>query len=186
VRRAVLGLATLGLVSVEQGRGTFVQPGAIDYSIGRRTRFTENLQRLHHAPSGAMLSAVRLKADANVAKSLVIRARAWVYKIETRHESDGVPLTFSRNWYSAARFPDMPNVFERTDSITKALAQFGVRDYVCKWSRIGSVLPEAEVARRLNISTGSSRCYGWRTSMSTWRACRSNTALRILRLTGCS
>jgi GntR family transcriptional regulator, phosphonate transport system regulatory protein len=42
VRRAMLGLAALGLVSVEQGRGTFVQPGAIDYSIGKRTRFTEN------------------------------------------------------------------------------------------------------------------------------------------------
>src|SRR6201996_7592672 len=48
VRRARLGLAANGLVSVEQGRGTFVQPGAIDYSIGRRTRFTENLQKQNH------------------------------------------------------------------------------------------------------------------------------------------
>jgi GntR family transcriptional regulator, phosphonate transport system regulatory protein len=152
VRRAMLGLAALGLVSVEQGRGTFVQPGAMDYTIGRRTRFTENLQRQNHAPTGAMLSAARVKADANVAKALAIRAGAFVYKIETRHESDGVPLTFARNWYPAARFPDLPDVLARTNGITKALAEFGVHDYVRKWSRIGSVLPEAEVARRLNIN----------------------------------
>jgi GntR family phosphonate transport system transcriptional regulator len=51
VRRAMIGLASLGLVSVRQGRGTFVRPGAIDYTIGRRTRFSENLRQQHHAAS---------------------------------------------------------------------------------------------------------------------------------------
>jgi GntR family transcriptional regulator, phosphonate transport system regulatory protein len=41
---------------------------------------------------------------------------------------------------------------ERTGGITKAMAEFGVNDYLRKWSRIGSVLPEPEVARRLNIN----------------------------------
>jgi GntR family phosphonate transport system transcriptional regulator len=152
VRRAMLGLAAQGLVSVEQGRGTFVQPGAIDYTIGRRTRFTENLRQQHHAASGAMLSAVRVKAEPNVAKALRLRAGAQVYRIESLHQSDGVPLTFARNWYPAARFADLPQALERTGGITRALAAFGVADYLRKWSRIGSVLPEAEVARRLNIN----------------------------------
>ncbi|NML98944.1 phosphonate metabolism transcriptional regulator PhnF [Paraburkholderia sp. RP-4-7] len=152
VRRAMLGLAALGLVSVEQGRGTFVQPGAIDYTIGRRTRFTENLRQQHHAAAGTMLSAARVKAEPNVAKALSLRAGALVYRIETLHESDGVPLTFARNWYPAARFPDFPEVLERTGGVTKAMAELGVTDYLRKWSRIGSVLPEPEVARRLNIN----------------------------------
>ncbi|WNC94940.1 phosphonate metabolism transcriptional regulator PhnF [Paraburkholderia sp. FT54] len=152
VRRAMSGLAAHGLVSVEQGRGTFVQPGAIDYTIGRRTRFTENLRQQHHAASGAMLSAMRVKAEPNVAKALGLRAGAQVYLIESLHESDGVPLTFARNWYPAARFADLPEVLERTGGITRALAEFGVADYLRKWSRIGSVLPEPEVARRLNIN----------------------------------
>ncbi|MFL9935375.1 phosphonate metabolism transcriptional regulator PhnF [Paraburkholderia sp. RL18-103-BIB-C] len=152
VRRAMLGLAEQGLVSVEQGRGTFVQPGAIDYTIGRRTRFTENLRQQHHAASGAMLSAMRVKAEPNVAKALGLRAGAPVYRIESLHESDGVPLTFARNWYPAARFADLPQVLEVTGGITRALAEFGVADYLRKWSRIGSVLPEPEVARRLNIN----------------------------------
>ena len=153
VRRAMLGLAALGLVSVEQGRGTFVQPGAIDYTIGRRTRFTENLRQQHHAAAGTMLSASRVKAEPNVAKALGLRAGALVYRIESLHEADGVPLTFARNWYPAARFADLPEVLERASGgITKALAEFGVADYLRKWSRIGSVLPDAEVARRLNIN----------------------------------
>jgi GntR family phosphonate transport system transcriptional regulator len=99
-----------------------------------------------------MLSASRVKAEPNVAKALSLRAGASVYRIETLNASDGVPLTFARSWYPAARFPNLPEVLERTGSITKALAQLGVTDYLRKWSRIGSVLPEPEVARRLNIN----------------------------------
>jgi GntR family transcriptional regulator, phosphonate transport system regulatory protein len=152
VRRAMLGLAASGLVSVEQGRGTFVQPGAIDYSIGKRTRFTENLRQHHHSPQGRLLASSRVKADPTVAKALGIRANALVYRVETVKESDGVPILYARNWYPAARFPELPEVLARMESTSKALAEFGVGDYLRKWSRIGSMLPEAEVARRLNIN----------------------------------
>ncbi|GAB6850998.1 phosphonate metabolism transcriptional regulator PhnF [Paraburkholderia sp. A1RI_3L] len=152
VRRAMLGLAAQGLVSVEQGRGTFVQPGAIDYTIGRRTRFTENLRQQHHAAAGKVLSSSRVKADPAVAKALGLRAGALVYRMETLHESDGVPLTYARSWYPAARFPDLPAVMDRAGGSTKAFAEYGLTDYLRKWSRIGSVLPDAEVARRLNIN----------------------------------
>ncbi len=80
------------------------------------------------------------------------RARS-VYRIESLHASDGVPLTFARNWYPAARFAELPEVLERTGgAFTKALAEFGVADYLRQWSRIGSMLPDANVARRLNIN----------------------------------
>src|SRR5580692_12116321 len=83
VRRAMLGLAAQGLVSVEQGRGTFVQPGAIDYSIGRRTRFTENLREQSHVTAGKVLSTARVKAEPTVAKALGVRAGSIVYRIES-------------------------------------------------------------------------------------------------------
>lgn len=152
VRRAMLGLAASGLVSVEQGRGTFVQSGAIDYTIGRRTRFTENLNRHNHAAVGKMLSAARVKADPATAKALGLRAGAYVYRIESIHEADGVPLTYARSAYPAARFAELPAALERTERATDALAEYGVADYLRKWSRIGSVLPEAAIARRLGIN----------------------------------
>ncbi len=152
VRRAMLRLAATGLVSVEQGRGTFVQPGAIDYQIGRRTRFTENIRRQKQTSTGVVLSSERVKADPTVAKALTLRAGTLVYQLETRHDSDAVPLTYARNWYPAARFPELLTVIEATGGITAALAEFGVKDYMRKWSRIGSVLPSSDVARRLQIN----------------------------------
>jgi GntR family phosphonate transport system transcriptional regulator len=110
------------------------------------------LRQQHHAAAGTMLSAARVKAEPGVAKALSLRAGAAVYRIESLHESDGVPLTFARSWYPATRFAGLPEVLERTGSVTKSMAEFGVDDYLRKWSRIGSVLPEPEVARRLNIN----------------------------------
>lgn len=153
VRRAMLGLAAQGLVSVEQGRGTFVQAGAIDYQIGRRTRFTENLREQSHVTSGKILSSSRVKAEPAVAKALGLRTGALVYRIESLHEADGVPLTYARGWYPAARLPGFVEALERTQGgISAALAECGVSDYTRSWSRIGSMLPDAETARRLNIN----------------------------------
>jgi GntR family phosphonate transport system transcriptional regulator len=152
VRRAMLGLAARGLVSVEQGRGTFVQPGAIDYVIGRRTRFTENLRAYRQTASQILLAAVKLKAEPAIARELELRAGTLVYRTESLHEADGVPLTYARNWYPAARFPDLPEALGRLSSITDALAEFGVVDYLRKSSRIGSMLPDTDIARRLGIN----------------------------------
>ncbi len=40
----------------------------------------------------------------------------------------------------------------RRGALSAALAEFGVVDYVRRWSRIGSMLPDADIARRLNIN----------------------------------
>jgi GntR family transcriptional regulator, phosphonate transport system regulatory protein len=152
IRRSMLGLAAQGLVSVEQGRGTFVQPGAIDYSIGRRTRFTENLRAIHAEVSHAVLGAAKVKAEPVVARALGLRAGTLVYMIDTMHAADGVPLSCARNWFPAARFPELPEMLERVDGTTAALAEYGVSDYTRKSSRIGTALPDAETARRLSIN----------------------------------
>jgi GntR family phosphonate transport system transcriptional regulator len=93
-----------------------------------------------------------VKAEPNVAKALGLRAGVMVYRMEMLHEANGVPLTYARSWYPAARFTDLPDALERTGGMTRALAEYGVHDYLRKWSRIGSVLPDADVARRLNIN----------------------------------
>lgn len=153
VRRAMLGLAAQGLVSVEQGRGTFVQPGAIDYTIGRRTRFTENLREQGHSAHGTVLSSAQMKAEPKIAKALGLRTGTLVYRVESLHAADGVPLTYALAWYPAARFGGLPEALHRTGGrFSAALAEYGVTDYSRRWSRIGSTLPDADVARRLNIN----------------------------------
>src|SRR3546814_4904179 len=47
LRRAIGGLVDRGLVRVEQGRGIFVRENVLEYLVGRRTRFTENVRRVN-------------------------------------------------------------------------------------------------------------------------------------------
>jgi GntR family phosphonate transport system transcriptional regulator len=129
-----------------------VQPGAIDYQIGRRTRFTENLRRNNQASVGVVLSSTKVKADPVTAKALSLRAGTFVYEIETRHDSDDVPLTYARSWFPAMRFADLPGILAGVEGVSAALVEFGVVDYTRKWSRIGCILPSSDVARRLQIN----------------------------------
>src|SRR3546814_14818163 len=70
VRRGIAFLEQEGVLRVEQGRGTFVQERMVDYRLGKRTRFTENIQKQSRIPSGELVRAMVLPADANVAKHL--------------------------------------------------------------------------------------------------------------------
>lgn len=157
VRRAILGLAEQGLVNVEHGRGTFVQAGAIDYVIGRRTRFSENLSQHNLKVAQQILSARKVSAEANVAQALEVRAGTQVYRVELARRSlddQGIelPLAYSENWFPAARFPDFPDVFAQSTTISATLATYGVTAYTRRESRIGARLPDAEIARHLGIN----------------------------------
>ena len=59
IRQAIQAMVQRGLLRVEQGRGTFVQEGVIDYVVGRRTRFTENMLRNRRYPSNEVLQIGR-------------------------------------------------------------------------------------------------------------------------------
>ncbi|GAB3626572.1 phosphonate metabolism transcriptional regulator PhnF [Pandoraea terrae] len=158
VRRAILGLAEQGLVNVEHGRGTFVQAGAIDYVIGRRTRFSENLEQHNLKATQQILSVRKGAAEPIVARALGLRAGAQVFRVEIlrRSVSDdggiGVPLAYSHNYFPARRFAELEAAFRRSETISAMLAAHGVTDYTRKESRIGARLPDAEMARYLAIN----------------------------------
>ena len=101
---------------------------------------------------GVVLSSEKVKADPVTAKALSIRAGTLVYQIETRRDSEDVPLIYARSWFPAMRFTDLPAVLASAQGVSAALAEFGVTDYTRKWSRIGCILPSSEVARRLQIN----------------------------------
>lgn len=156
VRRAILGLAEQGLVNVEHGRGTFVQAGAIDYVIGRRTRFSENLSHHNLKATQEVLSVRKVPAEAYVARALGLRTGTSVFRVELvrrMHDASGVevPLAYSESFFPAQRFADLPEVLALHNSISTALTILGVKDYTRRESRIGARLPDAEMARKLGI-----------------------------------
>jgi GntR family transcriptional regulator, phosphonate transport system regulatory protein len=149
IRRAIGVLVDQGLVRVEQGRGTFVASGLIDYLLGRRTRFSTNLQREGHEPGHQLISATRGAADAATAQDLGLELDAVIVEIETLGRADGVPVSYAVHRFPAERFAALPEAFASTYSITAALAACGVEDYTRRTTRLLARMPSEREARHL-------------------------------------
>jgi len=149
IRRAIGMLAEHGLVRVEQGRGTFVVNGHIDYLVGRRTRFSANLQRDGHDARHRLISATRSLADAPTAQDLGLARGARIIEIEAVGEVDGAPVSYALHRFPAERFAGMPQAFAGSLSITAALTACGVADYTRRMTRLLSRMPNAREAHFL-------------------------------------
>lgn len=149
VRRAVSALVEQGMLRVEQGRGMFVQENVLYYPIGKRTRFTETVERQNRSRGRRILSAEVEKASAQVANALgMLRGRA-VIRLQSVAELDGRPVSLSDNYFNRSRFPDMAELAMETLSITASLQRCGVADYFRKTTRVSTRMPKAAEADAL-------------------------------------
>lgn len=131
VRRAVAELAREGFLSVEQGRGTFVQPYTLlEYTIGKRTRLRKNLGEQGVAVSGESLGAERCSASERVAGHLKIDVGAPVIATSRMTRADGVPVSFGTIYHDAARFPEFPERRQKLGSVSAVYRSYGIDDYL--------------------------------------------------------
>ena len=147
VRRAMATLEQRNLVRTEQGRGTFVQEQALDYAISRRTRFNQNMRNLNVDTDTEILEDAREIPPTQVAEALGLGRNEYVYRIETMSRADGHIVDHSTAYFPAARFPGLPAIYRRTQSVTQTLNEFGISDYVRKHTRVSARLPDAHTAR---------------------------------------
>lgn len=130
IRRAVIELGKEGLLSVEQGRGTFVQNRPrLTYAIGPRTRMRPNMDAQGVQVTGEMLGAEPCTAAPRIARALALRDGAAVIATRRRSFADGVPVSFGTLYHDAARFPDFPARREAMGSVTAVYASYGIADY---------------------------------------------------------
>lgn len=151
VRQAMNRLAETGVVSIEQGRGMFVAESPLDYALGARTRFTENLLTRQKKPTRELVFAEQIGAPAEIARALGIPSGANLWQIETRNSADGRPVSVSSHYFAADRFPDIAEHFRRHGSITAALKAAGVADYQRRSTRVTARLVSAGDARLLGM-----------------------------------
>jgi GntR family phosphonate transport system transcriptional regulator len=154
-RRAVADLEDRGLVTVTQGRGTFVCTELIDYRLSRRTRFSENIRRNRQTPGGKLLAAATVPADKAIAERLAIRVGAEVQRLDSLRTADGVPINLSHQHFPAARFPGLAEAVERHGAITPALAEYGVGDYTRRETRLSARPASRREARLLQLAEGA-------------------------------
>lgn len=151
VRRAIAELSALGVLRAEQGRGTFVQTGRIDYQITRRTRFSATMRAQERETGGTLLKSSEGRADQKTAEALGISAGSTVIVLEMLRLADGLPAVIGTHVFAKARFPNILADYQHTNSVTEALAAAGVPDYVRGRTNVLARLPSAEEARLLQV-----------------------------------
>lgn len=131
VRRAITELAKEGFLSVEQGRGTFVQPRPLlEYTIGSRTRLRRNLNAQSVDVSGEFLGVEHLPATARIAARLDVDEGDPVIATRRLTMADAVPVSFGTLYHAAARFPDFPERRQVMGSVSAVYASYGIDDYL--------------------------------------------------------
>lgn len=151
LRRAVGGLADRGLVRVEQGRGIFVRENVLEYLIGRRTRFTENVRRVNRSPGGRAIALERQRADREIAAALGLRAGAPVVHLQTVGSVDGRPVSYGDHWFPARLFPRFEEAYraEGSGSISALMEAHGFGDYERAVTKVTARMPDATEAELL-------------------------------------
>jgi GntR family phosphonate transport system transcriptional regulator len=154
VRRAIAALAERGLVRAERGSGTFVEPPRFAYPIRQRTRFSEIVGGVGRAASGRLIGHTIEAADPDIARRLKLKAGTPLVRLELLRHADRIPISAATSWAEANRFPGAARVYGATNSLTRTLAHFGIRDYVRKSTHITAAIADATDAARLKVSLG--------------------------------
>ena len=131
VRRAVESLAKIGKVSVEQGRGTFIEAAPLlNYTIGKRTRLRRNLLPQGCEVSGDLIGACQIEAPESVRDALGLEAGSKVVESRRITLADGIPIAFGAKFHDAARFGDVVERRDLLGSMTEVYKSYGIDDYV--------------------------------------------------------
>jgi GntR family transcriptional regulator, phosphonate transport system regulatory protein len=156
VRAALAALAQEGIVKASQGRGTMIERrDKFDFPIGLRTRFTEGIGDQARDLKGVLLSSQTEVAAAEVRHHLGLQPGETVLRLDGVRRADGRAVSRSTMWFPADRFPGIDQAFAETGSITKALARFGIDDYLRDFTEISAVHAEPDDVASLELTPGA-------------------------------
>lgn len=155
VRRALAALAESGLVHPRRGAGVFVAARPVDYPLGRRVRYHQNLAAAGQMPGREVLRIETRPGSDRECTALALPEAAAVHVFEGISFADGVPMALFVSVFPAARFPDLPGALARDPSVTRALAGAGVTDYTRAVTRLSAERATATDALRLRLPEGA-------------------------------
>ncbi len=156
VRAAIRSLIDEGVLEAQQGRGTFVRRRKrLNFPIGERTRFSSGLAGQARDLRLDILAHGIEPASPAVAGSLRLAPGDPVVRVETLSCADDVAMSRATLWFGAQRFATIGEAIARTGSVTRALAELGVSDYVRRWTRIEARHGRTDDLTDLGLSPGA-------------------------------
>ncbi|MEO1323835.1 MAG: phosphonate metabolism transcriptional regulator PhnF [Pseudomonadota bacterium] len=151
LRRALSHLQEIGLVESTQGRGSYVRRPAIRYTIGKRTRFSDQIKNQSIIATTKTRKVVVRPATRDVAKALEIPLGQKVIAVSRIGYAGDVPISMATHHFDFHRFPTFQKVYPEHQSITQTLVNCGVLDFTRKWTVVRSRLPGPEECEHLNM-----------------------------------
>ncbi|MBC9246890.1 phosphonate metabolism transcriptional regulator PhnF [Paracoccus sp. 11-3] len=155
VRRALADLADAGLVQSRRGAGVFVMARPMDYPLGRRVRFHQNLAESGRTPGRKITRAETCPANDAATEGLGLPAGVPVHVIEGVSFADDQPMAAFRSVFPAGRFPELLVALQTETSVTAALAACGLTDYTRRDTRLTAKLADPVLALALQIRPGA-------------------------------
>ena len=150
-RQVMARLRRAGLVVSWHGVGHCVAQPNIEYKINKRTRFALNVERVGHQASTEPIGRRYIRADAQLANDLGVRLGTLVLLVELLRKVDGRPTMIGRHHFEASRFERIDEPLAARGSVTHALAEYGVKDFLRTKTLIASRLPTGHEALLLGI-----------------------------------
>lgn len=154
VRRALGDMADRGLVRARRGSGVFVAAVPTDYPIGRRTRFHQNIAATGRLAEKKILRIETRPADVHEAHALRIAAGDPVVVFEGLSLVEGTVVAQFESAFPAQRLPGLAEALAAFASVTRALEEVGVPDYLRAETRLTAVAATTTQALHLGLKEG--------------------------------
>ncbi|TWI35120.1 phosphonate metabolism transcriptional regulator PhnF [Paracoccus sulfuroxidans] len=154
LRRAVASLVDEGLLRARRGSGVFVAMQPVEYAIGRHVSFHQNLALAGRLPGRRVNVTARRPADPVEAQALRILAGEEVWVSEGVSTADDQPIALYRTVFPAARFPGLDERLSRLSSVTAALNEAGLAEFLRAETRISAQTVTVAQALLLNAQEG--------------------------------
>lgn len=154
VRHALSDLTERGITRSRRGAGVFVQSAPVDYPIGKRVRFHQNIRATGRLPQKKVLRLETRPCDETEATTLDLELGAPVHVYEGLSLSGDAPVAHFISIFPAARLPGLVEALEEISSVTAALKSIGIEDYLRSETRVSAERATATQALHLGLREG--------------------------------